>query len=108
MQAGAKKPHPGHSVGSFKANFNLSSTEWEEVAVPFTQFSIDWSEYTGDCDTKDPNGLQHYCCSDAHPDVCVKPDYLKAITGLQVWAEGKKGKFNIEIDYIGAGPLPSK
>merc|ERR1719183_52209 len=53
---------------SYKANFNLSGGDWQLVEVPLTQFSYDWSGYTGRCDTKDPDsffhhGAQHYCCS---------------------------------------------
>lgn len=43
---------------SFKSNFNFSSSGpgWVTIAVPWNQFSNDWSPFTGDCDTKDPTG----------------------------------------------------
>jgi len=93
---------------SYKAGFNLSGSDWQIVEVPLTQFSRDWSSFTGRCDTKDPFfGPQHYCCSKSgaqpsKPDVCVEDKFLSAINTLEVWAEGVKGDFNIEIDWIGA------
>merc|ERR1712014_558839 len=99
--------------GSYKANFALKDTQdWQIVEVPFTQFSYDWSGYTGRCDTKDPgsfgrDGQQHYCCdkSGLEPsksEVCVQPEYLSTINDLEVWAEGVEGDFNLQIDYISA------
>merc|ERR1711920_990096 len=102
------------SGGSYKADFNLtSSTDWQVVEVPLTQFSYDHSDYTGRCDSKDPKSLfhptgqQHYCCDKSglqpsKPEVCVDSKYLKQIDSLGVWAEGVAGDFNLEIDWIGA------
>jgi len=97
---------------SYKAGFNLTGQDWQVVEIPLTQFSYDWSGYTGRCDTKDPDGTfskgsQHYCCdksglSPSKPDVCVDSKYLSKINDLEVWAEGVKGDFQIEIDWIGA------
>jgi len=98
---------------SYKADFALeSSTDWQVVDVPLTQFSYDWSGYTGRCDTKDPgsfgrDGQQHYCCDQSglepsKPEVCVDAKYLSAINEVDVWAEGVEGDFNIQIDYISA------
>ena len=33
------------------------------IKVPLSSFSVDWSDYTGECTTKDPTGEQHVCCS---------------------------------------------
>jgi hypothetical protein len=83
------------------------------VEVPLTQFSYDWSGYTGRCDTKDPasfgqkEGQQHYCCDQSgltpsKSEVCVDSKYLSIISEVDVWAEGVEGDFNIQIDYISA------
>jgi len=87
------------------------------VSVPLTQFSYDWSGYTGRCDTKDPastfkKGQQHYCCDKsglepAKPEVCVDQEFLSAINDVEVWAEGVQGDFNLQIEYIGAN-VPSQ
>ena len=101
---GAKRPTPSrHGGATFKAGFfpSNSTADWQEVLVPFHRFSIDWSDYTGDCDTKDPTGEQHYCCTEAHPEVCVTAPLLREITSLEVWAEGVDGEFHLEIDSIG-------
>merc|ERR1712176_119169 len=97
---------------SYKAGFNLTGGDWQIVEVPLTQFSYDWSGYTGRCDTKDPDGVlsrgkQHYCCSKSglepsKPDVCVDTKFLSTIDSLEVWAEGVAGDFNLEIDWIGS------
>lgn len=86
---------------AFKANFKLTS-DWSKVAIPLNMFSNDWSSYTGDCDTLDPTGKQHYCCSDAHPEKCPQPQDLKRISHMSIWAEGHAADFHIEVRRIGA------
>jgi len=88
---------------SFKANFELNTTEWTTVAIPFTQFSKDWSSFTGDCNTTDPTGQVHHCCSAAHPEVCPTKHNLRDISQLGLWTEGASGDFHLEILWIGAG-----
>ena len=93
--------------GSFKAGFNLTDSsnvdEFQIVKVPFSDFSYDWSPFTGRCDTKDPTGQQHHCCSDSdNKKYCPTASYLSTITDIEVWAEGAEGDFHLEIDYIGA------
>jgi|EP00505_MAST-04D_sp_SCG-Rhode-Island_P003259 peptide methionine sulfoxide reductase MsrB len=89
---------------SFKAMFNISQANvWETVSVPFEQFSNDWSAYTGRCDTKDPTGKQHHCCSPEHPEVCPTKKNLRDISEVGLWTEGVAGKFHLEIAWIGAG-----
>lgn len=95
-------PHGQFSAGSFKAGFALNGTDWQVVSVPFTDFSYDWSGYTGECDTKDPNGLQHYCCTAEHPEVCPTAEFLGAIVEVDVWAEGVEGDFHLDLQYIAA------
>ena len=87
-----------------------ASSEYVTVRVPFSTFSVDTSEYTGRCDTTDPGyygrpGLHHHCCSAAHPEVCPAAAHLSSLTGVQVWAEGVEGDFELEIATIQAGPL---
>ena len=78
-----------HGGTSLKANFEVPASDtFVTVKVPFRSFSVDWSDYTGDCDTKDPNGYQHLCCDSAHPDVCAQTHHLAGITHFAIWAEG--------------------
>lgn len=86
---------------SFKANFKASS-DWSKISIPITEFSNDWSPYTGNCDTLDPTGKQHYCCTPDHPDKCVKPEDLKKISHMSIWAEGAAADVHIEVRRIGA------
>merc|ERR1719182_1052697 len=90
---------------SFKSDFTVQRNDgvWHTVAVPFEKFSNDWSQYTGRCDTTDPNGKKHKCCSAEHPEVCPTKSNLKHISQLGIWAEGVAGKFHLEVKWIRAG-----
>jgi hypothetical protein len=89
---------------SFKAPFNVTGDgNWYTVAIPFSEFSNDWSPYTGDCFTKDPTGKQHVCCTSASTDVCPTTKNLKDIEQLGIWMEGSAGKFHVEIEWVRAG-----
>ena len=90
-----------YGSGTFKAPFSLNSTETQTVVVPFSQFSWDWSPYTGACDTKDPTGQQHHCCSDGD-EYCPTAKFLSELTGLELWAEGAEGDFHLEVTEIAA------
>lgn len=102
----AAKGVPHTSVfggGSFKAGFNVTDTDWQIVQIDFTAFSYDWSPYTGRCDTKDPTGQQHYCCTPSQVKYCPTVQYMASITDVEIWAEGAEGDFHLEVDWIGAG-----
>lgn len=96
--------------GTFKAPITLQdTTDFQVVQVPFNTFSWDWSSYTGACNTKDPTGKQHHCCSD-DAKYCVTKAFLSTISSLEIWAEGAEGDFHLEIDYVGANdstPAPA-
>lgn len=95
---------------SYKANFNVTSTEFTWISIPLTDFSNDWSSYTGDCFTVDPNGKQHYCCSEndqglkpTKPEVCLRQANLaKGVKQVGIWSEGHAGDFHLEILAVGA------
>merc|ERR1719326_520566 len=77
---------------SFKTEFN-ATREWSTIALPWSAFSNDWSEYTGRCDTTDPTGRTHKC-SAAHPEVCPTKHNLKGISQFGIWTEGVAGAFD--------------
>lgn len=78
----------------FKANFVMESTgEWEDIYIPMTEFSNDWSSYTGEAITK---------CSD-DPAVCPTDKNLNDIRQIGFWMEGAEGDFNFEVEYVRAG-----
>lgn len=103
-----RRGHGHHSSPSFKADFAAppaAADGFVTVKVPFDTFSVDWSEFTGRCDTTDPHGgPTHVCCSAAHPEVCPHAHHLEQITGFSVWAEGVEGAFDVELREIAAGP----
>ena len=112
---GAPKHHGGHEMeGSYKAGFAIAKTYtldsilggdddgWSTVYLPFTEFSSDWSDFSGECTTKDPDGYQHKCCSKDAPEVCPNAKTLKLINNLALWAEGVEGDFHIEVKSIEA------
>jgi hypothetical protein len=71
---------------------------WRVAAIPFSDFSIDWSSNTGRCDTVDPgSGKKHVCCSKATPEVCLTEGKLKDIEQVGLWAEGVAGTFSLQI-----------
>ena len=83
----------------FKADFTMESTgEWEDIYVPFDQFSNDWSSYTGEPITK---------CSD-DPAVCPTDKNLQDIEQIGFWMEGAEGDFNFEVEYVRAGFAPEE
>merc|ERR1719453_596256 len=56
---------------SFKADFNVTSDgKWQTVTIPFSDFSNDWSSFTGECSTTDPTGRTHVCCTEKSTEVC--------------------------------------
>jgi hypothetical protein len=78
----------------FKADFIMQSTgEWEEIAIPFNEFSNNWSSYTGEPIVK--------CSED--PSVCPTEKSLKDISQLGFWMEGSEGSFHFEVESIRAG-----
>mmetsp|Transcript_16551 Transcript_16551/g.50090 ORF Transcript_16551/g.50090 Transcript_16551/m.50090 type:complete len:231 (-) Transcript_16551:177-869(-) len=96
---GTPHHHGGHEVeGSYKTTFKASA-DLSTVYLPFSSFSWDWSDFTGDCATQDPDGFQHQCCSD-NAAMCPDALRLKAITGLAVWAEAAQGPFQLSIQNI--------
>lgn len=91
---------------SYKANFDVPAgdgDEWQTVKIPFSSFSNDWSAYTGDCDTTDPRGKVHHCCTKEHPEVCPTTKNLADISQIGFWTEGHAGDFHLEIQSVGAG-----
>jgi len=91
---------------SFKAGFQIQHPgEWEEVSIPWSDFSNDWSSYTGRCDTIDPTGTAHKCCNSTYPEVCPTEKNKKDISQLGFWTEGVEGKFHLEIQWVGAAKM---
>merc|ERR1711966_162070 len=87
-----------YQTGAFKADVKIEGSQWQTVSVPFSSFSWDWSTYTGECSTTDPDGVTHQCCDKDHPEACPTTKFLSSINSLQVWAEGAVGNIHLEIE----------
>ena len=102
----------GHErEGSYKQKFAVGLSFWknrplcESVYLPMSGFSSDWSDFTGDCSTKDPNGYQHKCCPSGGLDsdpVCPAKKTLAKVDGITIWSEGVGGNFALKIYEIAA------
>ena len=105
---GASHHHGGHELfGMYKANFNVegrpdSRDGWLDVLIPFRSMSSDWSDFTGECATKDPDGYQHKCCETGREPVCPNAKTMGTINGFSIWAEGTAGDFALEVKSISA------
>ena len=78
---------------------------WTTLRLPLTAFSADWSDFSGECNTLDPDGYQHTCCERAgkvppFKAPCPTTKGLGSIIGLSLWAEGVLGDFEVEIKSI--------
>jgi len=108
---GTPTHHGGHEIeGSFKAKFTVppsATMEWQKVFLKFEDFSYDWSDYTGDCATKDPDGYQHRCCTKDSLDVCPTAKRLRGINSFNIWAEGAEGDFLLQVKEIAATMSPT-
>jgi len=98
---GAKRHHGGHELqGSYKTGFTVPAGDWTTVNIPLTKFSSDWSDFTGECSTRDPDGYQHQCCTESTPEVCPSASTMTVVDGISVWAEGVAGVYQLEIQSI--------
>ena len=79
-------------------------TPWTTLRLPLTAFSADWSDFSGECNTTDPDGYQHRCCDRSgmppFKEPCPTTTGLGSIIGLSLWSEGVLGDFEIEIKSI--------
>jgi Complex I intermediate-associated protein 30 (CIA30) len=84
-------PNAHHATG-YKANFEAPIDTFDEVIIPFTDFSSHWDDATGDqivtC-TEDAE----YC-----PDVAT----LSNIKTISIWGEGVAGNVKLRIKSISA------
>ena len=89
--------HPSTQFEMFKADFPGSFSAagdgtWQDVSIPFTNFTWSWSSYTGE--------PIHTCAEDAK--YCPTPKDLQTIRAFDVWAEGVEGAFQLDVQTIGA------
>eukprot|EP00038_Savillea_parva_P005586 m.159201 g.159201 ORF g.159201 m.159201 type:complete len:408 (+) comp11751_c0_seq1:56-1279(+) len=82
---------------SYKADFVVpNSGNFEEIFIPFTNFSNKWSAATGE---------PTMTCAE-HPEVCPTAKSLSDIGSVGIWAEGAAGDFHVEMKEIAAAMAP--
>mmetsp|Transcript_11553 Transcript_11553/g.11569 ORF Transcript_11553/g.11569 Transcript_11553/m.11569 type:complete len:214 (+) Transcript_11553:129-770(+) len=80
----------------FKADFfMLGHGDWEDIYIPFTDFSNKWSDFTGEPIVK--------CSEDK--SVCPSPENLKEILQFGFWMEGVEGEFHFEVESLSAATM---
>jgi len=84
------------SRGCFKTKFMVPAPEdafdFQEVRIPFTDFSDMWSPATGEHTAE--------CAEDA--DVCPTAKSLGSIKRFEVWAEGVDGAVRLDLQEVSA------
>jgi len=88
-----KKRSGEHGMGYKAPAIELSTSEkFEEVVLPFEQFSLKWDEGTGDVITM---------CSDDE-SVCPDVETLRNLQAVSIWGEGVEGDVDLDIKSISA------
>lgn len=88
-----KKRSGEHGMGYKAPALELSTSEkFEEVVLPFEQFSLKWDEGTGDVITM---------CSDDE-SVCPDVETLRNLQAVSIWGEGVEGDVDLDIKSISA------
>lgn len=77
----------------FKAHFDVGSSDFEDVQIPFNEFTSLWDDGTGN-PIKTCAENKDYC-----PDAKTLKDGIAPIT---IWGEGVAGKVHLEVQSISA------
>jgi Complex I intermediate-associated protein 30 (CIA30) len=85
-------PHGGHAEGYKAPLLNLPLGHFEQVVIPFSQFSSKWDEATGDIQVT---------CQD-NPTYCPSSKWLQNMETISFWGEGVGGTIDLEIKNIQA------
>lgn len=83
----------GHASG-YKAGplVNIPTDEFDQVVIPFTEFSSKWDEATGDITVS--------CLDDSQ--YCPNQRWLSNMETISFWGEGVEGDIDLEIQKIEA------
>jgi len=82
----------GHHAFGYKANFDAPIGEFDNVVIPFHEFSSKWDDATGD---------QIVTCQDG-PQYCPDEATLKDMHTIAIWGEGVAGCVHLRIKSISA------
>jgi hypothetical protein len=90
-------PNAQHATG-YKANFEAPLDTFDEVILPFTDFSSHWDDATGD---------QIVTCAE-DTEYCPDAATLSNIKTISIWGEGVTGNIELRIKSISAVGCGSK
>lgn len=90
--AHAKECNKRHAYG-YKANYHPSWEDFTTEVIPFEDFSDCWDDGTGE-------HIQD--CSEENPQFCIDAATKIDLGKIEIWAEGAKGKVDIQIADIKA------
>jgi len=89
----AHPPHGKTFAYGFKSDLKVpKGNEFQEIEIPFTNFSDFWDDATGE---------QIKTCHD-NPAYCPDVKTLHNMKTISIWAEGVAGKAHLEIESISA------
>lgn len=80
-----------HAYG-YKADFEAPVGSFDDIVIPFDDFSSDWSEYTGD---------QIMTCKE-DSQYCPDKNTLQNMHTISLWGEGVAGIVHLQIKSISA------
>jgi hypothetical protein len=86
-----------HHASGFKANFEAPLGAFDEVVIPFKDFSSHWDDATGD---------QIVTCTEAST-YCPDVETLSDMKTISIWGEGVAGNVTLiikSISAVGCGP----
>ena len=82
----------GHHAYGYKADFDAPVGNYDNVVIPFTDFSAKWNEGTGD---------QMVSCKD-NEKYCPDAATLKNMETFAIWGEGVAGDVRLRVKSISA------
>jgi hypothetical protein len=86
----SKAPRSSRHASGHKASFKDPGPAFVNVSMPFTSFSNYWNAATGE------NIVE--CSEDAQ--FCPKPEHLKNLGTISIWAEGVNGEVALTIQEL--------
>ena len=89
---GDRRPNFFKPTYGYKARFDAPARGWGTVTIPFTNFTSDWNDETGD--------PVHTCQENSRN--CPDRAALRDLKTVGFWAEGVTGQVHLEVKAIRA------
>jgi hypothetical protein len=82
----------GHHATGYKANFEAPLNTFDNIVIPFSDFSSKWDDFTGD---------QVVTCQE-DSQYCPDTKTLRDMQKISIWGEGVAGSVKLKIKSISA------